>query len=104
MRSAALILGTSLLLYAQGSNQSLPLPNPYGPGLRPNPPSRSTTQTFPRNRRLRGGGGGGVFFEGNTREVIVESSAPVKEDPLKDLVISPVYQRETITPKMIEIP
>jgi hypothetical protein len=54
-----------------------------------------------RNRRLRGGG---VFFGGNTHEVIVQTPAPVKEDPLKDLVISPVYQRDKITPKMIEIP
>jgi hypothetical protein len=101
MRTAALILGTSLMLCAQGSNQTLPLPNPYGPGLRPNPPARSTTQSMQRNRRLRGGG---VFFGGNTHEVIVQTPAPVKEDPLKDLVISPVYQRDKITPKMIEIP
>ena len=101
MRTAALILGTSLLLCAQGSNQTLPLPNPYGPGLRPNQPSRSTTQSTQRNRRLRGGG---VFLVGNTHEVIVEAPTPVKEDPLKDLVISPVYQREKISSKMIEIP
>jgi len=54
-----------------------------------------------RNGRLIGGG---VFLGGNTHEVIIEVPAPVKEDPLKNLVISPVYQREKISPKMIEIP
>ncbi|MCX6611845.1 MAG: hypothetical protein NTW74_13445 [Acidobacteria bacterium] len=101
MRTAALILGTSLLLCAQGSNQTLPQPNPYGPGLRPNQPTRSTLPRAQRTTRLRGGGG---YFGGGTHEVIVETPAPIKEDPLKDLVISPVYQREKITPKMIEIP
>ncbi len=101
MRTAALILGTSLLLSAQGSNQTLPLPNPYGPGLRPNSSTQNTVQRIQRNRRFRGAG---VILGGNTREVIVETAAPIKEDPLKDLVISPVYQRDKMTPKMIEIP
>ncbi len=101
MRIAALILGTSLWLSAQGSNQTLPLPNPYGPNLRPNSSIQNSGQRVQRIRRFRGAG---LVLGGNTHEVIVEAPAPVKEDPLKDLVISPVYQRDKITPKMIEIP
>jgi hypothetical protein len=99
MRIYALILGTALSAFAQGSNQTAPMPNPYGPGLRPSAPRQTVAPRLPRNRM-----GGGVFLGGGSTEVIVVAPTPVKEDPLKDLVISPVYQKDKITPKMIEIP
>ncbi len=88
------------MLFAQSTNQTAAMPNPYGPGFRSSPTTRSITPRSPRAGRLIGG----IFFGGNTHEVIVQVPTPVKEDPLKDLVISPVYQREKISPKMIEIP
>lgn len=100
MRIYAFILGTALSAFAQGTNQTAPMPNPYGPGLRQTAPRQTVAPRLPRNRRV----GGGVFLGGGTSEVIVVAPPPVKEDPLKDLVISPVYQRDKITPKMIEIP
>ena len=101
MRYLAFLCGAGLTLLAQSTNQTAPIPNPYGPGIRANQPTRNITQRPLRTGRFRGGG---IFLGGNTHEVIVEVPAPVKEDPLKDLVISPVYQRDKISPKMIEIP
>ena len=98
MRLYALILGTALSAFAQGTNQTAPMPNPYGPGLRQAAPRQTVAPRLPRNRR------GGIFLGGGSTETIVVAPAPVKEDPLKDLVISPVYQKDKITPKMIEIP
>jgi len=101
---------------AQGTTQTIPMPNPYGPGQHVG--SNTTHQRASRignrqGRRGRGIGGGfvgGGFIGGGlidgdcgVREVIVESP-PVKQDPLKDLVISPVYQRDNHAPKLIQIP
>ena len=97
MQTAAILL----TLWAQGSNQTAALPNPYGPGVHRTAPARVVAQ--PRVARTRLGRGGGFYGGHAVQEVIVEAPPP-KEDPLKDLVISPVYQRDKITPKMIEIP
>ncbi len=56
-------------------------------------------------RRLRGYGWGGFINNYSAYEtVVVEAAAPAKEDKLKELIVSPTYQKEKITPKMIEIP
>ena len=89
----------AISLMAQSSNQTAPLPNPYGPVLQRSSPA--VRASSPRGRvRNRAIWIGTALQE--TR--IVEQAIVEKQDPLKDLVISPVYQREKITPKMIEIP
>lgn len=94
---------TSLALYllAQSTTQTQPLPNPYSGTATPR-----TTQQVQRPRVARTRGGRGFIYGGGGQvQTVVEAPAPaVKEDPLKDLVISPVYEREKYTPRMITIP
>lgn len=55
-------------------------------------------------RRVRGPVGGG-FIHNSTYETVVVEAAPVaKEDKLKELIVSPTYQKDKITPKLIEVP
>jgi hypothetical protein len=101
MRPILLSLAAAITLLGQGTTQTAPMPNPYGPStrtaVRPNN-QISNRNRVPIRRPFIGAGFG-------TQEiVVVEKQAPVKEDPLKDLIVSPVYQRDKITPKMIEIP
>ncbi len=92
-------------LLAQGSNLTVPLPNPYGPAARSNPrPTVPVRQ--PVGRPFRGRGIGGGWWIGNSVSQ-TETPAPAeppKQDPLRELVISPVYEKPKFTPKMIEIP
>lgn len=98
-------------LWAQGTVQTQALPNPYGnPARSITSNSNSTTTTrnpggFRRGIGRRGGIflGGGVITE-TRREVLNEPAPPVKEDKLKELVVSPVYERPKVNPKLIEIP
>jgi hypothetical protein len=108
MKFLALALLT-LTLWAQGTTQTQALPNPYGN------PARSLTSNstagvrnpgyFRRGIGRRGGIflGGGVISE-TRREVLNEPAPPVPEDKLKELIVSPVYERPKINPKLIEIP
>jgi len=50
------------------------------------------------------GVGGGVISETRSQVLNPEPPPAPKEDKLKELIISPVYQREKISPRMIEIP
>ena len=82
------------------------MPNPYGSGLRNATPVGTTApQRLTRGRNFRGGGFliGGA---GASNTIVRESATPVapKPDPLKDLVINPVYEKEKHTPKIIELP
>ncbi len=93
----------AILLLAQGTGQTAPLPNPYGNPARVQ--ARTAPATHVRQVRTHLRGRQGAWIGGMYREAIVEAPAPPPPpDPLKELVISPVYQREKFTPKMIEIP
>jgi len=95
----------------QGTTQTAPLPNPYGPGLRsPAPPSASPlpARTFQR----RGFPGpalwlqtaAGASVSSQPPPAAQSAAPPAQPNPLKDLVISPVYEKEKHSPKLIEIP
>jgi hypothetical protein len=87
----------ALAIFVQSSNQTVPLPNPYGgSGIQ-----RQSTTTRPRPSRV---GLRPYVIGASPVEYRVEVAPPPEPNPLKNLVISPVYQREKINPKMIEIP
>ncbi|GAB4416410.1 MAG: hypothetical protein OHK0021_22740 [Bryobacter sp.] len=64
-------------------------------------------RAFPRGRAVlpwwAGGWGGGQERAPERRER-VEAKEPAKEDKLKELVVSPVYEKPKVNPKLIEIP
>ena len=107
-----------LLLSARfvlNSQVTAPLPNPdsHSPTpLRASPGTKSDSHGMPPNRRSRGfadGFGAGINFGGFISSVayqshLVPALLPAKEDKLKELIVSPTYQKDKITPKMIEIP
>lgn len=78
----------------------------------------SVTQTAPKpaargpvgpgwgGRRWVGGGwwGGGYWRDSVPARTSGEKKAEAKEDKLKELIISPVYEPAKVNPKMIEIP
>jgi len=102
MRLPILVLSAASVILGQGTTQTASMPNPYGPTTRAATRPTSQTTARPRTPFRRPFIGFGGF---NTHEVIVvEREAPPKDEPLKNLIISPVYQRDKITPKMIEIP
>lgn len=104
MRYLLSILASSLVLSSQ---VTAPMPNPYGQSptaLRPQSGSTSSTHGIRPIRRPRGYIGGGYIGNSTYETVVVETPVPAKEDKLKELIVSPTYQKETITPKMIEIP
>ena len=71
------------------------------PGQRPGVHPRPGAGLYPRRVLL----GGGYYGGGYTNQVLVEEvKAAPPEDKLKELVVSPVYQKENISPKLIEIP
>jgi hypothetical protein len=53
-----------------------------------------------------GGGwwGGGYWGDSAPARTVVEEKVEPKEDKLKELIISPVYEPAKVNPKMIEIP
>lgn len=55
-------------------------------------------------RRVRGPVGGGFIHNSMYETVVVEAAPAAKEDKLKELIVSPTYQKDKITPKLIEIP
>ncbi len=57
-------------------------------------------------RRWVGGGwwGGGYWGNDASARPTAEEKAAPKEDKLKELIISPVYEPAKVNPKMIEIP
>lgn len=57
-------------------------------------------------RRWVGGGwwGGGYWGDSAPARPVAEEKAATKEDKLKELIISPVYEPAKVNPKMIEIP
>lgn len=93
-------------ILAQGSNQTVPMPNPYGPAARSNPRPTTTPVRQPVGRTIRNRGIGGGWWIGNnvTHTETAAPAEPPKQDPLHELVISPVYEKPKFTPKMIEIP
>ncbi len=107
MRYLLLMLASSFVLSSQ---VTVPLPNPYGQSptaLRPHSGSTSSSQSahgIRTLRRPRGYVGGGYIGNSTHETVVVETAVPEKEDKLKELIVSPTYQKETITPKLIEIP
>lgn len=105
--------------FVLNSQVTAPLPNPYShspTALRATPSATSDSHGMRHNRRSRGigggfadGFGGGIGFGGFINSVayesaVVEAPLPAKEDKLKELIVSPTYQKDKITPKMIEIP
>lgn len=108
MRCLILILLASIVLYSQ---VTAPLPNPYShspttlkPNLRPTSGSSLAPLGMRPVRRPHGYGGGGFIHNSVYETVVVEAASPEKEDKLKELIISPTYKQEKLTPKMIEIP
>jgi hypothetical protein len=75
-----------------------------GPSRIPSPPPPPPAARRVVQPRFWGGWGGG--FGTNPQVVVVErpEAKPEKEDKLKELVVSPTYQKEKIQPKLIEIP
>ncbi len=99
----------SLTLSAQGTTQTQALPNPYGNPARTITSNSTTGVRNPGSFRRGIGRRGGIFLGGGLisetrREVLNEPAPPVKEDKLKELVVSPVYERPSINPKLIELP
>ena len=101
--------------FVLNSQVTAPLPNPYShspTARRATPSETSDSHGMRSNRRSRGfagGFGGGIGFGGFINSVayeiaLVEAPLPAKEDKLKELIVSPTYQKDKITPKMIEIP
>jgi hypothetical protein len=99
------------LTLAQGTTQTAPFPNPYGPGLRSPatpPASHSPARSFQRRRFL----GPSLWLQTGTGSSVTNQhplaagseTPPAQASPLKDLVISPVYEKEKHSPKLIEIP
>ncbi len=89
------------------SQVTAPLPNPYSnspTALRPNSGSNLASCGRRPVRRPHGYGWGGFINYSAYETVVVEAAAPAKEDKLKELIVSPTYQKEKFTPKMIEIP
>jgi len=83
------------MLLAQGTTQTAPLPNPY---------SNTVRRPAPRQRIVRPRVRPIWLGYQQQYETVVQVPAPPPADPLKELIISPVYQKEKFTPKMVEIP
>lgn len=99
----------SLTLWAQGTTQTQALPNPYGNPARTVTSNSATGLRNPGNFRRGIGRGGAILLGGGVvsetrREVLNDAAPPAKEDKLKELIISPVYERPKVSPRLIELP
>ena len=95
MRRFLLTFAASLALAAQ-SHKSAP------PKLTIAPKPAATR--VPRVIR-HGGYNSGGYYNRHSTEVLVQQAAPApREDKLQELVISPTYKKDKISPKLIEIP
>ena len=58
----------------------------------------------PRVIRQGGYNGGGYHNRHSTEKLVQETAATPPEDKLHELVVSPTYEKDKISPKLIEIP
>jgi hypothetical protein len=101
-----------LLTLAQGTAQTAPQANPYGPGGLLSATSRASSPQGNRPQGRRGplgpglwvGGAGAAMVQNQTPPIPPPASAPTREDPLRELILNPVYEKEKHTPKLIELP
>ncbi|WP_031500752.1 hypothetical protein [Bryobacter aggregatus] len=78
-------------------------PKISGPPPAPTHQNRSIRTVRPY-RRAYGLGYGGFYNSTSIERIPAEPASPLPEDKLHELVVSPTYKQDKITPKMIEIP
>ncbi len=102
MRRFFATFAACLALSAQ-AHRTAPAHNPAPPKLTTAPAPKPAATRVPRG--IRHGGYIGGYYNRYSTEVLVQEPAPApREDKLHELVVSPTYEKDKISPKLIEIP
>lgn len=76
----------------------------HGAAPRQSPQSHVARNQRAAGRYIGGGYGSGYYNQREIQIVETEAGAPTRQDRLQELVVSPTYQKDKISPKLIEIP